>query len=73
MIEVIEIQYQIYTQIYVHIHTLMSVPMSCRCEAVVGEFLVSIKKAPEKVKFAEMINIVIVHAQSSDPVVQVCY
>lgn len=40
------------------------------CEAVVGEFLVSIKKAPEKVKFAEMINIVIAHAQSSDPVVQ---
>ncbi|KAG0727237.1 Protein VAC14 [Chionoecetes opilio] len=43
---------------------------SRRCEAVVGEFLVSIKKAPEKVKFADMINIVIVHAQSNDPVVQ---
>lgn len=42
-----------------------------RCEAVVGEFLASIKKAPEKVKFADMINIVITHAQSNDPVVQV--
>ncbi|XP_050729844.1 protein VAC14 homolog isoform X2 [Eriocheir sinensis] len=40
------------------------------CEAVVGEFLASIKKAPEKVKFADMINIVITHAQSNDPVVQ---
>lgn len=43
-----------------------------RCEAVIGEFLASIKKAPEKVKFADMINIVITHAQSNDPVVQVC-
>ncbi|KAG7166288.1 VAC14-like [Homarus americanus] len=40
------------------------------CEAVVGEFLVSIKKAPEKVKFADMINILIAHAQSSDQLVQ---
>ncbi|KAK4318257.1 hypothetical protein Pmani_010734 [Petrolisthes manimaculis] len=40
------------------------------CEAVVGEFLVSIKKAPDKVKFAEMINILITHAQSNDQVVQ---
>ncbi|XP_045617468.1 protein VAC14 homolog [Procambarus clarkii] len=40
------------------------------CEAVVGEFLVSIKKAPEKVKFADMINILITHAQSSDQLVQ---
>lgn len=40
------------------------------CEAVVGEFLASIKKAPEKVKFADMINILITHAQSSDQLVQ---
>lgn len=51
---------------------LMYPPFSwCRCEAVVGEFLVSIKKAPDKVKFAEMINILITHAQSNDQVVQV--
>lgn len=40
------------------------------CEAVVGEFLVSIKKAPDRVKFADMINILITHAQSNDQLVQ---
>ncbi|KAK7082985.1 PtdIns(3,5)P(2) sythesis regulation factor [Halocaridina rubra] len=40
------------------------------CEVVVGEFLVSIKKAPDRVKFADMITILIAHAQSSDQLVQ---
>lgn len=40
------------------------------CEVVVGEFLVSIRKAPDRVKFADMINILITHAQSNDQLVQ---
>ncbi|XP_064122769.1 protein VAC14 homolog isoform X2 [Macrobrachium nipponense] len=40
------------------------------CEAVVGEFLISIKKAPDRVKFGDMINILITHAQSNDQLVQ---
>lgn len=40
------------------------------CEVVIGEFLVSIKKAPDRVKFGDMINILITHAQSNDQLVQ---
>ncbi|XP_076055843.1 protein VAC14 homolog [Oratosquilla oratoria] len=40
------------------------------CEAAVGEFQVSIKRAPDRVKFADMISILITHAQSPDQLVQ---
>ncbi|CAL4118608.1 unnamed protein product [Meganyctiphanes norvegica] len=40
------------------------------CEAVIGEFLVSIKKSPDRVKYGSMINILITHAQSQDQLVQ---
>ncbi|XP_045470511.1 protein VAC14 homolog isoform X2 [Harmonia axyridis] len=41
------------------------------CEALLGEFLRSIKSDPSKVNFSEMINILIVHAQEkNDDLVQ---
>ena len=36
-----------------------------RCEVALGEFLREIKKSPEKVNFADMVNIVVVHSTSS--------
>ena len=34
-----------------------------RCEAILGEFLRGIKKEPENVKFAHMVNILVLHSQ----------
>ena len=34
-----------------------------RCEAVLGEFLRDIKKGPEKVKYADMVNVLVLHSQ----------
>ena len=36
-----------------------------RCEAVLGEFLREIKKSPDNVNFADMVNIIVVHSTSS--------
>ncbi|CAJ0963877.1 unnamed protein product [Ranitomeya imitator] len=41
-----------------------------RCEVSLGEFLKEIKKMPESVKFAEMANILVIHCQSSDDLIQ---
>lgn len=40
------------------------------CEVSLGEFLKEIKKLPETVKFAEMANILVIHCQSSDDLIQ---
>ncbi|XP_069595644.1 protein VAC14 homolog isoform X3 [Ranitomeya imitator] len=40
------------------------------CEVSLGEFLKEIKKMPESVKFAEMANILVIHCQSSDDLIQ---
>lgn len=40
------------------------------CETVLGEFLGSIMKNPDRVDFAAMINILITHSQSSEELVQ---
>ncbi|PSN34186.1 Protein VAC14 [Blattella germanica] len=40
------------------------------CDTVLGEFLRSIKQDPSRVDFAGMINIVILHSQSSDELLQ---
>nr|XP_020653526.1 protein VAC14 homolog [Pogona vitticeps] len=41
------------------------------CEVVLGEFLKEIKKNPASVKFAEMANILVIHCQASDDLIQV--
>ncbi|XP_075694360.1 protein VAC14 homolog isoform X2 [Rhinoderma darwinii] len=40
------------------------------CEMSLGEFLKEIKKMPDSVKFAEMANILVIHCQSSDDLIQ---
>ncbi|XP_075045517.1 protein VAC14 homolog isoform X3 [Mixophyes fleayi] len=40
------------------------------CEVSLGEFLKEIKKMPDCVKFAEMANILVIHCQSSDDLIQ---
>ncbi|XP_073420451.1 protein VAC14 homolog isoform X3 [Dendrobates tinctorius] len=40
------------------------------CEVSLGEFLKEIKKMPDSVKFAEMANILVIHCQSSDDLIQ---
>lgn len=40
------------------------------CEVALGEFLREIKKSPENVNFADMVNIVVVHSTSSDEIIQ---
>lgn len=35
-----------------------------RCEALLGEILKEIKKSPDTVNYAEMVNILVVHSQS---------
>ncbi|XP_068116129.1 protein VAC14 homolog isoform X1 [Hyperolius riggenbachi] len=40
------------------------------CEVSLGEFLKEIKKLPESVKYAEMANILVIHCQSSDDLIQ---
>uniref|UniRef100_A0A4W3IR86 Protein VAC14 homolog n=1 Tax=Callorhinchus milii TaxID=7868 RepID=A0A4W3IR86_CALMI len=40
------------------------------CETGLGEFLKEIKKNPTSVKFAEMANILVIHCQSSDDLIQ---
>lgn len=40
------------------------------CEAALGEFLKSITSTPEKVNFPSMVNILIVHAQSNEDLIQ---
>ncbi|CAH2323816.1 VAC14 homolog [Pelobates cultripes] len=40
------------------------------CEMSLGEFLKEIKKQPSSVKFAEMANILVIHSQSSDDLIQ---
>ncbi|KAG9462279.1 hypothetical protein GDO78_014477, partial [Eleutherodactylus coqui] len=40
------------------------------CEVSLGEFLKEIKKLPDSVKFAEMANILVIHCQSSDDLIQ---
>ncbi|KAM9301553.1 protein VAC14 homolog [Gastrophryne carolinensis] len=40
------------------------------CEVSLGEFLKEIKKVPDSVKFAEMANILVIHCQSSDELIQ---
>ncbi|KAG8437286.1 hypothetical protein GDO86_008114 [Hymenochirus boettgeri] len=40
------------------------------CEVSLGEFLKEIKKLPESVKFAEMANILVIHCQSTDDLIQ---
>ncbi|XP_063103708.1 protein VAC14 homolog isoform X3 [Cavia porcellus] len=39
------------------------------CEVVLGEFLKEIKKNPSSVKFAEMANILVIHCQTTDPLI----
>lgn len=46
--------------------------ISYRCEGVLGKFLRTIRQDPSRVNFAEMANIVTIHAQSPDSVLQVC-
>ncbi len=36
-----------------------------RCEAILGEFLREIKKSPDNVNFADMVNIIVVHSTSN--------
>ncbi|XP_043937234.1 protein VAC14 homolog isoform X2 [Protopterus annectens] len=40
------------------------------CEVVLGEFLKEIKKNPSSVKFADMANILVIHCQVSDDLIQ---
>lgn len=40
------------------------------CDSVLGEFLRKIKNDPTRIAFAEMINVLITHAQSNDELVQ---
>uniref|UniRef100_A0A674JWZ0 Protein VAC14 homolog n=1 Tax=Terrapene triunguis TaxID=2587831 RepID=A0A674JWZ0_9SAUR len=40
------------------------------CEVALGEFLKEIKKNPSSVKFAEMANILVIHCQASDDLIQ---
>ncbi|KAM4017586.1 protein VAC14 homolog isoform 2-T2 [Anomaloglossus baeobatrachus] len=40
------------------------------CEVSLGEFLKEIKKFPDSVKFADMANILVIHCQSSDDLIQ---
>uniref|UniRef100_A0A8C5R7J0 Protein VAC14 homolog n=1 Tax=Leptobrachium leishanense TaxID=445787 RepID=A0A8C5R7J0_9ANUR len=40
------------------------------CEMSLGEFLKEIKKQPHSVKFAEMANILVIHGQSTDDLIQ---
>uniref|UniRef100_A0A674IZZ1 Protein VAC14 homolog n=1 Tax=Terrapene triunguis TaxID=2587831 RepID=A0A674IZZ1_9SAUR len=40
------------------------------CEVALGEFLKEIKKTPSSVKFAEMANILVIHCQASDDLIQ---
>ncbi|XP_031569488.1 protein VAC14 homolog [Actinia tenebrosa] len=40
------------------------------CEALLGEILREIKKSPETVNYAEMVNILVLHSQSEDEVIQ---
>uniref|UniRef100_A0A8C8VPM2 Protein VAC14 homolog n=1 Tax=Pelusios castaneus TaxID=367368 RepID=A0A8C8VPM2_9SAUR len=40
------------------------------CEVALGEFLKEIKKNPASVKFAEMANILVIHCQASDDLIQ---
>ncbi|KAM8946669.1 protein VAC14 homolog isoform 2-T2 [Pelodytes ibericus] len=40
------------------------------CEVSLGEFLKEIKKLPASVKFAEMANILVIHCQSTDDLIQ---
>ncbi|XP_044290050.1 protein VAC14 homolog isoform X2 [Varanus komodoensis] len=40
------------------------------CEVALGEFLKEIKKNPSNVKFAEMANILVIHCQASDDLIQ---
>ncbi|XP_032086655.1 protein VAC14 homolog isoform X2 [Thamnophis elegans] len=40
------------------------------CEVALGEFLKEIKKTPANVKFAEMANILVIHCQASDDLIQ---
>ncbi|XP_063168787.1 protein VAC14 homolog isoform X2 [Candoia aspera] len=40
------------------------------CEVALGEFLKEIKKTPASVKFAEMANILVIHCQASDDLIQ---
>ncbi|KAM4722470.1 protein VAC14 homolog [Rhinophrynus dorsalis] len=40
------------------------------CEVSLGEFLKEIKKLPDSVKFAEMANILVIHCQSTDDLIQ---
>lgn len=42
-----------------------------RCDVQLNEFLRSIKKEPAKVDFQAMINILIIHAQSPEELLQV--
>uniref|UniRef100_A0A8B9UZ79 Protein VAC14 homolog n=1 Tax=Anas zonorhyncha TaxID=75864 RepID=A0A8B9UZ79_9AVES len=40
------------------------------CEVALGEFLKEIKKNPPSVKFAEMANILVIHCQAADDLIQ---
>ncbi|NP_001075913.1 protein VAC14 homolog [Bos taurus] len=40
------------------------------CEVVLGEFLKETKKSPSSVKFAEMANILVIHCQTTDDLIQ---
>ncbi|NXM21125.1 VAC14 protein, partial [Ploceus nigricollis] len=40
------------------------------CEVALGEFLKEIKKNPSSVKFAEMANILVIHCQATDNLIQ---
>ncbi|NXB33242.1 VAC14 protein, partial [Eulacestoma nigropectus] len=40
------------------------------CEVALGEFLKEIKKNPSSVKFAEMANILVIHCQAADDLIQ---
>ncbi|KXJ24188.1 protein VAC14 homolog [Exaiptasia diaphana] len=40
------------------------------CEALLGEVLREIKKSPEAVNYAELVNILVLHSQSEDEVIQ---
>ncbi|XP_039209473.1 protein VAC14 homolog [Crotalus tigris] len=40
------------------------------CEVALGEFLKEIKRTPANVKFAEMANILVIHCQASDDLIQ---
>lgn len=43
---------------------------SGKCEVVLGEFLKETKKSPSSVKFAEMANILVIHCQTTDDLIQ---